>query len=214
MPGTDDLASLRRDYRRARLEPADLGPDPFAAFDRWFGEARAVEAVEPNAMALATADEGGVPSVRMVLLKGVDPRGFVFYTDRRSAKGADLTVNPQAALLFWWPELERQVRVTGAVSRTTDAESEAYYRSRPLGSRIGAWASHQSAVIEGRGMLESAAAAAAARYGDDPPLPPHWGGYRVTPEVIEFWQGRESRLHDRLRYRRDGGTWVVERLSP
>ena len=209
-----DLAQLRRDYRRARLDVGDIDADPVKAFERWFAEAEAVEAVEPNAMALATADEGGVPSVRMVLLKGVDPRGFVFFTDRRSAKGSALAVNPQAALLFWWPELERQVRVTGAVSRTTDAESEAYYRSRPLGSRLGAWASEQSAVIESRGALETAAAQAADRHGDDPPLPPHWGGYRVTPEVVEFWQGREDRLHDRLRYRREGGKWVVERLSP
>ncbi|HET7025299.1 MAG TPA: pyridoxamine 5'-phosphate oxidase [Gemmatimonadales bacterium] len=209
-----DLAQLRRDYRRARLDVGDLDVDPVKAFERWFAEAEAVEAVEPNAMALATADEGGAPSVRMVLLKGVDPRGFVFFTDRRSAKGSDLAINPHAALLFWWPELERQVRVTGAVSRTTDAESEAYYRSRPLGSRLGAWASEQSAVIESRGALETAAAQAADRHGDDPPLPPHWGGYRVTPEVVEFWQGREDRLHDRLRYRREGGKWVVERLSP
>lgn len=209
-----DLAQLRRDYRRARLDVGDLDVDPVKAFERWFAEAEAVEAIEPNAMALATADEGGAPSVRMVLLKGVDPRGFVFFTDRRSAKGSALAVNPQAALLFWWPELERQVRVTGAVSRTTDAESEAYYRSRPLGSRLGAWASEQSAVIESRGALETAAAQAADRHGDDPPLPPHWGGYRVTPEVVEFWQGREDRLHDRLRYRREGGKWVVERLSP
>lgn len=209
-----DLAQLRRDYRRARLDVGDIDADPVKAFERWFAEAEAVEAIEPNAMALATADEGGAPSVRMVLLKGVDPRGFVFFTDRRSAKGSALAVNPQAALLFWWPELERQVRVTGAVSRTTDAESEAYYRSRPLGSRLGAWASEQSAVIESRGALETAAAQAADRHGDDPPLPPHWGGYRVSPEVVEFWQGREDRLHDRLRYRREGGKWVVERLSP
>ena len=210
----ESIADLRSEYRRARLDVGDLDADPVRAFERWFEEARKAEATEPNAMALGTADEEGTPSVRMVLLKGVDPRGFVFFTDRRSAKGSELAVNPRAALLFWWPELERQVRVTGAVSRTTDAESEAYYRSRPLGSRIGAWASHQSAVIEGRGALETAAAQAADRLGDDPPLPPHWGGYRVAPEVVEFWQGRESRLHDRLRYRREGGKWVVERLSP
>lgn len=209
-----DVSQLRRDYRRATLDAADLGADPVKAFERWFTEAEAAEATEPNAMALATADEHGVPAVRMVLLKGYDPRGFVFFTDRRSAKGSALAVNPHAALLFWWPELERQVRVTGAVSRTTDAESEAYFRSRPLGSRLGAWASEQSAVIESRDALETAAAQAADRYGDDPPLPPHWGGYRVAPEEFEFWQGREDRLHDRLRYRREGGKWVVERLGP
>ncbi|MGB7211442.1 MAG: pyridoxamine 5'-phosphate oxidase [Gemmatimonadales bacterium] len=209
-----DISQLRRDYRRATLDAADLGADPVKAFERWFAEAQAAEAVEPNAMALATADEAGTPAVRMVLLKGFDPKGFVFYSDRRSQKGGELAVNPAAALLFWWPELERQVRVSGAVSRTTDAESEAYFRSRPLGSRIGAWASHQSAVIEGRGALETAAAQAADRHGEDPPLPPHWGGYRVAPEIIEFWQGREDRLHDRLRYRREAGKWVVERLAP
>ena len=209
-----DLSDLRREYQRARLDQADLGADPLAAFERWFAEARAAEAADPSAMALATADEHGAPSVRMVLLKGFDKRGFVFFTDRRSAKGSELAVNPHAALLYWWPELERQVRVSGAVSRTTDAESAAYFRSRPLGSRLGAWASHQSAVVESREAIETAAAQAADRYGEDPPLPPHWGGFRVTPEAFEFWQGRESRLHDRLRYRREAGNWVVERLSP
>jgi pyridoxamine 5'-phosphate oxidase len=211
---TLDLAALRREYKRARLEPGDLDADPVRAFERWFSEARAAEAVEPSAMALATADEDGGPSVRMVLLKGVDPRGFVFYTDRRSRKGSDLAVNPRAALLFWWPELERQVRVTGPVSRLTDAESEAYFRTRPVGSRIGAWASHQSAVLPDRMTLEGQVAEAEARFGGDPPLPPHWGGFRVAPEEVEFWQGRESRLHDRIRYRKEAGRWVVERLSP
>jgi pyridoxamine 5'-phosphate oxidase len=209
-----DLADLRRDYKRARLDLPDLGPDPLAAFERWLTEARAAEVADPSAMALATADEHGTPAVRMVLLKGFDARGFVFYSDRRSRKGADLAINPAAALLFWWPELERQVRVTGAVSRVTDAETEHYFHSRPLGSRLGAWASHQSAVLPDRGTLDDAARAARERYGDSPPVPPHWGGFRVAPETIEFWQGREDRLHDRLRYRREAGKWVVERLSP
>ena len=209
-----DVAQLRREYRRATLDASGHGPDPLAAFERWFAEAQAAEANEPNAMALATADEHGTPAVRMVLLKGFDARGFVFYSDRRSRKGADLAINPTAALLFWWPELERQVRVTGAVSRVTDAETEQYFRSRTLGSRLGAWASHQGAVLPDRRTLDDAVSAARAQHGDSPPVPPHWGGFRVAPEEIEFWQGREDRLHDRLRYRRDAGRWVIERLSP
>ena len=211
---TDRLAELRRDYRRARLDPTDLGPDPLAAFARWFAEAEKADATEPNAMALATADETGTPAVRMVLLKGFDTRGFTFFTDHRSRKGSDLAVNPRAALLFWWPELERQVRVTGAVSRVTDAETAEYFQSRPIGSRLGAWASRQSAPLKDRSELEAEVRAAEKRYGDAPPVPPHWGGFRVAPEELEFWQGRESRLHDRVRFRREGGKWVVERLAP
>ena len=210
-----DLASLRRSYARASLGEGDVAADPIAQFLAWFDDARAAELREPNAMTLATATPDGAPSARIVLLKGVDERGFVFYTDYRSRKGDELAANPRAALVFHWAELERQVRVTGTVARVSREESEAYYRTRPVGSRIGAWASHQSRPIAGRAELEAREAELARRYADgDVPLPPHWGGYRVAPETVEFWQGRPSRLHDRLRYVREDGGWRVERLSP
>ncbi|HWJ22211.1 MAG TPA: pyridoxamine 5'-phosphate oxidase [Gemmatimonadaceae bacterium] len=210
-----DLASLRRSYARASLGEGDVAADPIAQFLAWFDDAQAAELREPNAMTLATATPDGAPSARIVLLKGVDERGFVFYTDYRSRKGDELAANPRAALVFHWAELERQVRVTGTVARVSREESEAYYRTRPVGSRIGAWASHQSRPIAGRAELEAREAELARRYADgDVPLPPHWGGYRVAPETVEFWQGRPSRLHDRLRYVREDGGWRVERLSP
>ena len=210
-----DLASLRRSYARASLGEGDVAADPIAQFLAWFDDARAAELREPNAMTLATATPDGAPSARIVLLKGVDERGFVFYTDYRSRKGDELAANPRAALVFHWAELERQVRVTGTVARVSREESEAYYRTRPVGSRIGAWASHQSRPIAGRAELEAREAELARRYADgDVPLPPHWGGYRVAPETVEFWQGRPSRLHDRLRSVREDGGWRVERLSP
>jgi pyridoxamine 5'-phosphate oxidase len=209
------IADLRREYARARLDESHVSADPIAQFERWFAEAREAKVMEANAMALATATRKGSPSVRMVLLKGVDQRGFVFFTDYRSQKGVELATNPRAALVFYWAELERQVRVTGRVSRVPREESEAYFHTRPRLSRISAFSSHQSQVIPDRKSLEERAREIAARYpGDQIPLPEHWGGHRVTPEMIEFWQGRENRLHDRIRYRRDGEEWVRERLSP
>lgn len=210
-----NLADLRRDYALAALDRTDVDPDPIVQFTRWFDDARRADILEPNAMTLATASTDGMPSARVVLLKDVSPRGFTFFTDYRSQKGEELDANPRAALVFLWKEIERQVRISGRVERVPREESEAYYRSRPAGSRIGAWASQQSSVLETRATLEEAVAAAEARFAHgDIPLPPHWGGYRVLPDVLEFWQGRQSRLHDRLRYRASDGGWTLERLSP
>lgn len=196
------------------LDEADAAPDPFAQFDRWMQDAVAAGASEPTAMTLATADADGAPSARMVLLKGVDT-GFRFFTNHGSRKGRDLAANPRAALVFWWYPLERQVRVDGSVERLEHEESLAYFASRPPGSRLGAWASRQSDVVESRAALEARRAAMAERFGaEEPPLPPFWGGYRVVPATVEFWQGRPDRLHDRLRYRRVGEAWILERLYP
>ncbi|KKL37186.1 pyridoxamine 5'-phosphate oxidase [Burkholderia contaminans FFH2055] len=211
------LADLRINYSRASLDEADVAHDPFAQFDRWFKEALAAKLPEPNTMTLATVGEDGRPSARIVLIKGVDERGFVFFTNYESRKGRDLAAHPQAALLFYWIELERQVRIEGRIEKTSAEESDRYFASRPLGSRIGAWASEQSAVIDSRATLEAQEKAVSERYGDNPPRPPHWGGYRLVPDSIEFWQGRPSRLHDRLLYTRDAGTaqgWSISRLSP
>ncbi|HEX2218423.1 MAG TPA: pyridoxamine 5'-phosphate oxidase [Gemmatimonadales bacterium] len=209
------IADLRREYARARLDEKDVSPDPVAGFARWFAEAQAAAVDEPNAMVLATATPDGRPSARVVLLKGFDERGFVFFTDYRSRKGAELEANPRAALALYWGEVERQVRIEGTVTRTSEQESELYYRTRPLGSRLGAWVSHQSLPIASRNVLEAGLREVERRFaGGDVPLPPHWGGYRLWPELFEFWQGRESRLHDRIRYRRDGEHWSIERLSP
>jgi len=207
---------LRRSYRQGGLFEEEAGDDPLALFLAWIQEARDSNAVlEPNAMALATADADGTPSARMVLLKEADADGFVFYTNRESRKGAELDARGRAALVFWWEPLERQVRVEGAVERTSDEETAAYYATRPRESRIGAWASRQSRAVDGREALEAQFAEAdAAHPGDDVPVPPWWGGYRVVPDAIEFWQGRLGRMHDRLRYERSGAGWTRVRLQP
>ena len=212
---TLDLAAIRRDYALATLDERDVDADPIRQFERWFADAAAARVPEPNAMTLSTATRDGVPSARIVLLKGVDANGFAFYTDYRSRKGAELAENPLAALTFLWKEIERQVRITGSVSRVSTQESDAYFRTRPLGSRLGAWASHQSAVLASREELEARVQDVIGRFPDgDVPLPPHWGGFRVAPDEIEFWQGRPDRLHDRLLYRRGERGWEISRLSP
>lgn len=210
------IADLRRDYALASLDASDVVADPIAQFSRWFANATAAEIVEPNAMTLATIGDDGAPDARIVLLKGVDARGFTFFTDYRSRKGRDLAARPAAALVFFWQELERQVRIRGTVVRLSSEESAAYYDSRPRGSRIGAWASEQSTVISDRSVLEAQVREVELRYPEAaaPPLPPHWGGFLVRPTQVEFWQGRQSRLHDRLQYRLQHGTWLLERLSP
>jgi pyridoxamine 5'-phosphate oxidase len=209
---------LRKEYTRAGLREEDLAPDPFAQFEAWFGEAQAAGIEEANAFTLATATPDGTPSARTVLLKGFDRRGLVFYTNYESPKAADLAANPRAAVLFFWKELERQIRVIGAVERTSPEESEAYFRSRPLGSRLGATVSPQSQPIPDRAWIEQRFAELEACHSAPDavvPLPNFWGGYRIVPATWEFWQGRQNRLHDRLRYLPDGaGGWRIERLAP
>jgi len=210
------LADLRKDYSLAGLTEKDLARDPFRQFEKWFQEAEGAKVIEPNAMTLATTSRDGRPSARTVLLKGVDGRGFVFFTNYESRKGRELEVCPRATLLFPWLALERQVTVEGPVAKVSREESQAYFHSRPRPSQLAAWVSQQSAIISGRKVLEDAMKELEKKYaGQEVPLPPHWGGYRVDPETVEFWQGRRSRLHDRLRYRRaDDRSWIVERIAP
>jgi len=211
---SNPLASLRKSYERAELSESASQADPLAQFGQWFNEARRGEVPEPNAMTLATVGSDLRPSTRVVLIKDFDARGIVWYTNYDSRKGQELAGNPFAALQFHWVELERVVRIEGQVQRVDDAESDAYYASRPLDSRIGAWASPQSQVIAGRAWLAAEAARYGARFLLKPPRPPHWGGFRLVPDRWEFWQGRKSRLHDRLRYRLENDAWVRERLAP
>ncbi len=214
---TQTLADMRRDYTRDGLCEAQAPLEPFSLFGRWFAEAVKTEQlpVEPNAMTLATVDEEGRPHCRVLLLKGLDQRGFTFFSNYDSAKGQQLAARPYAAMTFFWPSLERQVRIEGLVERVSAEECDAYFQVRPLGSRLGAWASPQSQVIGDRNELESLLAETEQRFLDRAPhCPPHWGGYRLLPERIEFWQGRPSRLHDRLNYRLDNDNWLRERLAP
>jgi pyridoxamine 5'-phosphate oxidase len=210
-----ELPDLRQEYGRASLDERDVSPDPFVQFRAWFEQALARDLPEPNAMTLATASAENRPSARVVLLKGFDERGFVFYTNLQSRKGRELDANPFAALVFFYPTLERQIRVEGRVEAISPEESDAYYLSRPLGSRVGAWASRQSEVVADRATLDRRLSELETQAREAPlPRPPYWGGLRVVPEVFEFWQGRPNRMHDRLRYRREGESWIVERLEP
>jgi pyridoxamine 5'-phosphate oxidase len=213
------VADIRKDYKLKELSEASVAADPFSQFDRWFNEAISSHIDEVNAMTLATVSADGDPDARIVLLKGYDANGFVFYTNYESAKGKDLQANPQAALVFFWKELERQVRISGSVERTSAKESDDYFHSRPLGSQIGAIASPQSQIIHDRQVLNDQVEGLSVQYQGAKliPRPEHWGGYRVKPRRMEFWQGRPSRLHDRLVYRRQKGNtsaWVIERLAP
>lgn len=210
------LADMRRDYSLAGLLEKDLAKNPFRQFEQWFQEAEAAKIAEPNAMTLATAGRDGRPSARTVLLKGCDGRGFVFYTNYESRKGRELDANPRATLLFPWVAMERQIIIEGAVTRVSREAAEAYFHSRPRGSQLAAWASPQSTAVAGRAVLEESYRVVDKKYeGRTVPLPPNWGGFRLAPETVEFWQGRRSRLHDRLRYtlQADGG-WLRERLAP
>ncbi|MBB2742225.1 UNVERIFIED_ORG: pyridoxamine 5'-phosphate oxidase [Microbispora rosea subsp. rosea] len=214
MDSASHLPGLRHSYEGEPLLESGMAADPVTQFALWFADAVAAGLPEPNAMVVATSSAGGRPSARTVLLKGFDERGFVFFTNYESRKGRDLGENPRACLLFPWHPIRRQVRVEGAVVRLPREDSAAYFHSRPYGSRIGAWASRQSAVVESREQLDARFRELAERWPQDPPLPDFWGGFRVVPAEVEFWQGQTDRMHDRLRYRRTGGTWTLERLAP
>ncbi|MBW4522876.1 MAG: pyridoxamine 5'-phosphate oxidase [Scytolyngbya sp. HA4215-MV1] len=211
-----EIAHLRQDYILQTLDETHIDRDPFRQFQTWFDQAVTAQLREPNAMTLATVTPDGLPSARVVLLKGLDEQGFVFYTNYQSHKGQELAATPEAALVFWWADLERQVRVAGSVEKVSAEESDAYFQSRPIGNRLGAWVSNQSQVIPNREVLEQRLHDLTLHYHDQViPRPSHWGGYRLFPRTIEFWQGRSNRLHDRLLYRRlDAASWQVERLSP
>lgn len=204
----------RKDYTQAELSEAVVSADPITQFMQWLQHAMDANLHEPYAMTVATIDADGRPSARVVLLRGVDERGFVFFTNYESRKGQALAANPVAAVVFYWPELERQVRIEGRVHQVSTAESDAYFYSRPLGSRLGAWASPQSQTIVSRDILDARLADAVTRYGEQPPRPAYWGGYRIVPDMVEFWQGRPSRLHDRIVYTQHDGGWQIRRLAP
>ncbi|QWE11848.1 pyridoxamine 5'-phosphate oxidase [Polynucleobacter sp. AP-Titi-500A-B4] len=210
----DSIAQLRKNYTFGQLSETEVPHQPLPLFQLWFDQAVKAECPEPNSMTLATADKAGNPSARIVLLKGADENGFTFFTNYESQKGKDLAIRPQAALLFHWHELERQVRIQGTVERVSPEESDQYFHSRPPASRIGAWASPQSAAIPNREFLEEAEKRFTSEFGDAPPRPEHWGGYRLRPTEIEFWQGRPSRLHDRIHYKLNGSHWKINRLAP
>jgi pyridoxamine 5'-phosphate oxidase len=209
-----NIAELRQEYMRAGLAEAQADPDPLRQFERWFEDAIRAKLPLPNAMTLATLGAGGAPTARIVLLKGIDGGGFVFYTNYRSRKGREIEAKSTAWLLFLWSDLERQVRIEGAVEKVSARDSDEYFVTRPLGARHSAWASNQSETVASRQVLEKAMDEARRRHGDNPPRPPHWGGYRLLPSAIEFWQGRADRLHDRLLYERAGAGWKIQRLAP
>ena len=210
----DKISQIRKSYLSGELDEANVGSDPISLFGEWMNEAVAAGIEEANGMALATASADGAPAVRVVLLRGFDERGFVFFTNYESAKGQDLLTNPRAAAAFWWPPLDRQVRIGGRVEKVSRAESQAYFDSRPRGHQLSAWASPQSRVVAGRGELEARAGEVETLFPGDVPLPDFWGGYRLAPEQMEFWQGREHRLHDRFLFEKRRGVWTVARLAP